>query len=71
MFKMNKQNKPTHRYKKMVTDRRLDGGGMGKKVKGIKRYKLVSHGDAKYNIGNINNITVILYGDRWTVDFSW
>ena len=41
MFKMNKQNKPTHRYKKMVTDRRLDGGGMGKKVKGIKRYKQV------------------------------
>ena len=39
---MNKQNKPTHRYKKMVTDRRLDGGGMGKKVKGIKRYKLIN-----------------------------
>ena len=39
---MNKQDKLTHRYRKPEIARGLGGGGMGKKAKRIRRYKLVN-----------------------------
>ena len=42
---------------------------MGKKDKGIKKYKLVvqnSNGEVKYSTGSIvNNILITTYGVRW------
>ena len=38
---MNKQNKQIHRYRKIDNCQGVRQWGMGKKVKGIKRYKLI------------------------------
>ena len=49
-------------------------GEIGKKVEGIKKYKLVvtnSHRDVKYSIRNtVNNILITMYGVRWILDLS-
>ena len=55
---MNKQNKLTHRYRKLIIARGLGSGGMDKKAKGIRRYNVNSHGDVKDNIRTVN-ITII------------
>ena len=39
---MNKQNKLTHGYRKTDNCQRVGWWGYGKKVKGIKRYKLIN-----------------------------
>lgn len=53
----------------IATEERV--GGMGKKVKGNKRYKftVISHRDVMYNIGNmISSVIITLYSKKWLLD---
>ena len=65
---MNKQNKLTQGYRKLVIARGSGSGSMDKKIKEIKRHKLTNKSwDEKYsvqNVRNISNITVTSHGGR-------
>lgn len=48
-----------------------ESGGMGEKGEVQTASYKVSHRDVKYSLGNIvNNITIIIYGDRWLIGLS-